>query len=441
MKIALVAPHLMPSSGLADQPVRADQPGQADQPAHAVHCADPYCDEQAAYVWHLGKALAGLGHHVAIYVRSDRAGMAGTISVSRRLTAHCVPAGPPAQLRASEIGSCAGAFGTELAARWTKARPDVVHAFDWASGLAAMVATRDSHIPVVQTFGTLGITEQRLGVGGGQIQAARLRMETCLARGATAVLANSQEEASDLSRLGVPGSRVTVVPGGVDIKRFSPPDGSWRPHAVARLLHIGSLDSRQGAETLIRAIPELSQAELVIACGRTPADLEADPDCKKLGKLAAHLGVADRVSFTARTTAAELASLCRSADLLVSAARHVPFGLPSVAAMACGTPVLAYDTGAHADAVIDGTTGILVPPGRPDLLTRRLRDLLSTPMRLMAYGIAAADRAQSRYPWERLAGEAVTAYERGMSRTRGLAGSPACPNAKAFPAASVLRAA
>jgi glycosyltransferase involved in cell wall biosynthesis len=398
MKIALVARHLAPAAGHTDQ-----------------HCADLYCGEQAAYVRQLAQALAGLGHHVAIYVRRDTAGTPDTVSLSRRLTVQRVPAGPQAQLPASQIGSWAGAFGSELRARWTG--PDVVHAFDWTSGLAALVATRDSRIPVVQTFGSLGITEQRLGVG--QPEAARLRMESCLARGAAAVVATSHDEASDLARLGVPGSRLTVVPGGVDVQRFSPADGARRPGAVTRLLHIGSLNSHQGPDTLIRAIAQLPGTELVIACGLAAAELEADQDCKKLGKLAAHLGVADRVSFTGPVTTAELPAVLRSADLLVSAARHVPLGLPAIAAMACGTPVLGYSTGAHADAIIDGTTGVLVPPGRPDLLARRLRDLLATPMRLMAYGIASADRAQSRYPWERLAGEAVMAYQRGISRAPG----------------------
>ena len=42
---------------------------------------------------------------------------------------------------------------------------------------------------------------------------------------------------------------------------------------------------------------------------------------------------------------------------------------------------------------------------------RRVRDLLSSPLRLEAYGIAAADRATARYSWERISRETLTAYE------------------------------
>ena len=68
--------------------------------------------------------------------------------------------------------------------------------------------------------------------------------------------------------------------------------------------------------------------------------------------------------------------------------------------------------GACADAVLDGTTGVLVPPGRPDLLARRVRLLLASPLRLEAFGIAAADRATARYSWDRISRETLAAYER-----------------------------
>ena len=61
--------------------------------------------------------------------------------------------------------------------------------------------------------------------------------------------------------------------------------------------------------------------------------------------------------------------------------------------------------------MLDGTTGALIPPGRAELFARRVRDLLSSPLRLEAYGIAAADRATARYSWERISRETLTAYE------------------------------
>jgi glycosyltransferase involved in cell wall biosynthesis len=65
--------------------------------------------------------------------------------------------------------------------------------------------------------------------------------------------------------------------------------------------------------------------------------------------------------------------------------------------------------------VLDGTTGILIPPGRPALLAQRIRQLLAHPMLIEAYGVAASDRARSRYSWDRIAGETIAVYDRAAA--------------------------
>jgi hypothetical protein len=55
---------------------------------------------------------------------------------------------------------------------------------------------------------------------------------------------------------------------------------------------------------------------------------------------------------------------------------------------------------------------VLVPPNLPQAIGQRVRELAATPMRLAAFGVASADRARCRYPWQRIAGETVAAYER-----------------------------
>ena len=152
-------------------------------------------------------------------------------------------------------------------------------------------------------------------------------------------------------------------------------------------------------------------AELVIAGGPAKSQLRKDEAYQDLTGLAERLGVADRVSFTGKIAPGGLPALLRSADLLVSAAPYEPSGAVALAAMACGIPVAAPAVGGCADAVLDGTTGALIPPGRPDLFARRVRDLLSSPLRLEAFGIAAADRATARYSWDRISRETVAAYE------------------------------
>jgi glycosyltransferase involved in cell wall biosynthesis len=391
MKIALVARH-------------------ASAPATS---ADPYAAEQAAHVAGLGRALAALGHNVVIYARKDVPGMPDRETLAPGLMARYIKAGPPAALAADELPQYVGEIGRYLAARWKKDTPDIVHAHHWTSGLAALLAARERPVPVVQTFGSLGIAEQRFGVPGPQVS-ARNKMEACIGRSVAGVLAHTCDEISDLAALGIPGTRVRVVPCGVDVSKFRPEGPAAKRHADLRLLAMGSLAEHEGLDKLLAILPELPDAELVIAGGPDPEKLDSDIAYKKLGKLAAGLGIADRVTFTGQVTAKHLPALLRSADIFVSASRYEPFGSAGLSAMACGKPVIANAAGAYADAVVDGTTGLLLPPGRPQLLAKRLRELLATPMKVTGFGIAAADRARSRYPWERIAAETAAAYERCM---------------------------
>src|SRR5262249_56150571 len=120
----------------------------------------------------------------------------------------------------------------------------------------------------------------------------------------------------------------------------------------------------------------------------------------------------------------QLPPLLRSADLLVSTAPYEPTGLVAIQAMACGTPVVAAAGGAEQDAVIDSTTGLLVPPGQPRQLVLRIRRLLGSSMQLEAYGIAAAGPARSRDSWGRIARETPAAYASPRRRPAAAAAGP-----------------
>jgi D-inositol-3-phosphate glycosyltransferase len=389
MRIALVAEHGSPLTPAPDANTGA----------------------QTAAMTSLAGALAGLGHRTTIYARKDSRDLPGSAILARGVTVEHLTAGPPAPLREDKLNSHVREFGDQLARRWNRARPDVAHAHSWASGLAALAAARGRDVRVAQSFGSLAVTEQRhrMTVAGG---AARVRLETCIARSADAVLAGTSAQAAEFIRMGVPRAAVTVVPAGVDTERFSP-DGPVAGRAQRpRLLAVAPLDDGQGLDVLVRMLAGVPEAELVIAGGPPRARLRSRPAYRTLLRLARSVGVHGRLSFTGEVSPADLPALLRSADLLVSAAPYDPHGVITLAAMACGTPVAVSAVGRNRDAVLDEITGLLVAPGRPGLLAQRVRRLLAAPMRLEAFGIAAADRASARYSWDRIGRETVAAYER-----------------------------
>jgi glycosyltransferase involved in cell wall biosynthesis len=393
---------------------------QASQLTPSRGHTDP-CGGPAHGLVPLAGALAGLGHDVTVYARRDAGSQPARTSLVPGVTLERLPAGPAAVLPPDQVLAHMSAFSGQLAKRWNRSTPDVVHAHYWTSGLAALAATRDVSVPVVQTFHTLGVSERRAARDTGRLD-RRIKMEALIARSVRTVLASSSGEQDDLTRLGVPRRSVTVVPYGVDTSQFLPEGPVARRSSKPRLLAVDPLVSPDPVAGIIRAIAEVPGCELVIAGGPARSGLAGHPVYKQLMTLAASLRVDRRVVFVGQVSQARMPALLRSADLLVHTTLHEPFGMAPLEAMACGTPVMAAAGGAHEDEVVDGATGVLVRPGRPAALAARIRHLLATPMLLQGYGIAAADRARSRYSWDRIGRETLAAYERSLPGGRLAAG-------------------
>jgi glycosyltransferase involved in cell wall biosynthesis len=268
----------------------------------------------------------------------------------------------------------------------------------------------------VQSFDQLGVTERRHGlipVGAGT---ERIRLEPAIGRTVSAVVAGSSDEESDLTRLGIPRRSIRVVPAGIDTAEFTPDGPAHDRNGRHRLVTVADLATEQDAlSTLLRALAKIPAAELIVAGGPPRQDLRADLSYRRLAKLSDTLDLHGRVFFAGQVARTALPPLLRSADLLVNINEHEPTAITSIQAMACGTPVVASPVGGQVDAVVDGTTGILVEPGRPALLAQKIRALLAHPMQLQAFSVAATDRARSRYSWDRIAHETLAVYDTALA--------------------------
>jgi glycosyltransferase involved in cell wall biosynthesis len=374
----------------------------------------------------LTRKLAGQGHQVTLYAQKNLADLPDQADLHAGVRVEHIDTGAPAAETATEPGDAdllerVPAFSGPLRSLWQSDRPDVVHALRWTSGLAALAAARDLGIPVVQEFSSLSVSERRAAadlrdqpgaVTADGASAARIRLEPAIGRSATAVVATNSAEVSDLASLGVHRSSIRVVPWGVDTDLFTPEGPAAKRNGRPRLLTAADLTQRKPLETLFRALTKVPGAELLVVGGPAEATLPQDDNYVKLAKFAATLGITDRVIFTGEVEYAAMPPLLRSADLVISTCQYAPSGSTSLQAMACGTPVIAPPVGGHMDAVVDGTTGIIIPPDRPALLAQRIRQLLAHPMLIEAYGVAAADRVRSRYSWDRIAGETLAVYSR-----------------------------
>jgi glycosyltransferase involved in cell wall biosynthesis len=357
----------------------------------------------------LACALASNGHRVTMYARAEDPERPRTAILGSGVRVEHVKVGPARPLAAPLAAKFMPEVAAYLAGRWRTRPPDVVHAFSWMAGLAAIGAVRGTGTPVVQTFESLGSLELRQA--GADVPASRVKVEAAIGRTVAGVLARSEEEAAELSRHAVPKSAIRVIPVGIDTAHFSPEDMRAKCGDKPRLIALAD-DQARGLQTLIRALAQLPRAELTIVGGPDARHLPRSGPFRAAAQLAARLRVRGRVTFAGEVAEADLPALLRATDVMVSATAYDPTGLAVIQAMACGLPVVASAVGGQRDAVLDGITGLLIAPEQAAMLVHRLRILLAQPAMLQAYGIAGADRARSRYGIDRTCQETAAAYER-----------------------------
>jgi D-inositol-3-phosphate glycosyltransferase len=415
VKVAMVSEHASPMAVL----------GGADAGGQNVHVAA------------LSAALARRGAEVVVHTRRDDPAPAPRVAAAPGVTVEHVEAGPPEPIPKDGLLPFMDEFAARLRRSFLDDPPDVVHAHFWMSGRAALAAARPLGIPVVQTFHALGVVKRRHQGARDTSPPTRLPEEAILAREADRIVATCSDEVFELARMGADLRRVAVVPCGVDLGLFRP-DGPAVPRAPGRcrLLVVSRLVERKGIGDAVAAMARLPGAELVVAGGPPAAGLAGDPEARRLAALAERAGVAGRVRFLGRVGRGDLPALYRSADLVVNVPWYEPFGIVPLEAMACGVPVVASAVGGLVDSVVDGVTGVHVPPRRPGLLASAVAALLADPGRRAALGAAGARRAHRRYGWDRIARSTLEVYaglRAGANVPAGTAGHPAASKGLAGP--------
>jgi D-inositol-3-phosphate glycosyltransferase len=398
MRIAMVSEHASPLATL----------GGADAGGQNVHVAA------------LAGALAALGDEVVVHTRRDDPSLPDEVAIAPGVVVHHVDAGPPRPVPKDDLLPHMGAFGEQLRQQWIDRRPDVVHSHFWMSGLASLAAARPLGIPVAHTFHALGVVKRRYQAAADTSPPERLGVERRIAQQVDRIIATCTDEIFELRRLGAPAERLAVVPCGVDLDSFDPTGDALLPPHPRRIVSVGRLVERKGVDDLLRSVALLPRTELVIAGGPDADAFGDDPDSAHLLQLADRLGVTERVRFVGRVSREQVPPLLRSATVVVCVPWYEPFGIVPLEAMACGRPVVASAVGGLVDTVVDGVTGVHVPPRRPEHLARVLGRLLAHPAEARSLGAAGRDRVEARYGWASIARSTREVYAELVPSTRRL---------------------
>jgi D-inositol-3-phosphate glycosyltransferase len=302
---------------------------------------------------------------------------------------------------------------------------DLVHSHYWLSGQVGWLAKDRWGVPLVHTAHTLAKVKNAL-LADGDVPEPKARVigEEQVVAEADRLVANTPAEARDLVELyGAAYDRVSVVPPGVDLERFSPVSARER-RAIRRRLgfaqdayvvaFVGRIQPLKAPDVLLRAAadlrtrdPDIGRRLVVAVCGGPSGSGLERPTA--LMDLAAELGIADAVRFLPPQPRDALADLYRAVDLLAVPSHNESFGLVALEAQACGTPIVAAAVGGLRTVVQDARSGVLVNSHRSADWAAVLGSLLGAPRRRAELSRGAVRHARE-FSWNRTASGLLAAY-------------------------------
>jgi len=297
---------------------------------------------------------------------------------------------------------------------------DLIHSHYWLSGLAGQQLSQRWRIPHVTTFHTLARKKMEARAGEKESQ-LRLAAEMSVMRSVDAIVVSTDQEREDLSRLyQVPPDRVSVIPAGVDVGLFRPLDKARSRRALGLterriVLSVGRIEPLKGLHTLIgamAALADLDDTRLLVVGGEPGSDIELE----RLSRLAAGLGLRDKVTFTGAVDQADLPTYYNAADVFVLPSYYESYGLVALEAMACGVPIIAARVGGPKTFVKEGVTGYLIPWRCPEPYAQRLDILLANPALTESMGKAARATARTM-GWDAVASRILDLYTFQLEET------------------------
>jgi len=241
------------------------------------------------------------------------------------------------------------------------------------------------------------------------------RMERYVLRHADAAIVGNQEALAVWRAKGYTGPIRVIPQFGIDpdifIPRPPPPAPRPTPHAFI-LGYAGRLVPEKGVDILLKALAQLPPHARLRIQG-------AGPERGSLHRLAAQLGLSQRVSFDPLIPSTQMPDFYAQLDCVVLPSRARPnwkeqFGRVLVEAMACGVPVIGSDSGEIPNVV--GDAGLIFPEENVDALAARLRELMNEAS--LRESLAAKGRARvlERYTQKRVAEETVKMYRMMVER-------------------------
>jgi len=356
----------------------------------------------ARHVAGLVPGLAAEGFEVVVVTQAPN-GERSRTEESGVTIIRTVASGPSPRDFIEEIHLLNHALAQEAVAAHGGESFDLIHAHDWLALFAARALKHAWRVPLVATIHATERGRQR-GIHN-PTQAFIDQAEWHLCYEAWRVICCSQAMQAEIhSFFGCPEDKICVIPNGIDTQRRAPaaPEPQVRRQlalgADRIVLFVGRLVWEKGLAPLLRAWAEVAreapEVRLVVVGGGDQGPWQA---------LARECGVTDSVTFAGHVDEATLSSLYQMAQSAVMPSLYEPFGIVALEAMGSGVPVVGSEVGGLAEVVRQCQGGLLVPPDRPQALSRALLRVLTDRQLAGKLAIRGRESVEEIYSWRAIA--------------------------------------
>ncbi|HET9361518.1 MAG TPA: glycosyltransferase [Vicinamibacterales bacterium] len=286
-----------------------------------------------------------------------------------------------------------------LARHIVQRRIEIVHAYSFYGNVFAIPPSRLAGVPVV-----IASIRDR----GPYLTPMQMRVQQYVCRLATRVLVNADAVKDWLLDQGYDPARIVVIRNGVDLCRFNAPGD---PDAIRRELGlapgvplvtvVSRLNHLKGVEDFLRAAAMLADRYPTVhflVVGEA-----GEPDVHYLTvltRLADSLGIGGRVRFTGLRS--DVPAVLASSTVSVMPSLDEALSNVVLESMAAGVPTVATRVGGTPEAIADGVTGLLVPPGDATAMAEAIARVLKDPGLAAALGCAGRRRIEERFSVDRM---------------------------------------
>lgn len=295
------------------------------------------------------------------------------------------------------------------------------------SGWVATELQRMCGIPGVELFHATGETKRRHQGEADTSPQERIHVEHEIVRTIKRIMVQCPHERSELlTAYQADPARLVMIPGAVNLRTFYPVERAqarqWvgLPEEGHVIVYVGRLLPRKDIRNIVYALERLVKGHvlddtpltLLIVGGETEdADPQKTEEIGAIQRLARELGVLQHVRCVGKRPTEYLRHYYSAGDVVVTTPWYEPFGLTPLEAMACGRPVIGSAVGGLTYTIVDGQTGVLVPPRDPVALAAQLSELLRNPERGARMGRAGRQRVEQEFTWPLTALRTTTLYE------------------------------